>query len=66
MSFILFILLKIGGTELGGTVDKKGLLSACMCGLYLLANRCKAGSEPGSEDGMKGVAYMPSILVAQL
>lgn len=64
--FILFILLRFGGTELGGRVDKKGLLSAGMCGLYLLANRCKAGSEPGSEDRVKGVAYMSSILIAQL
>ena len=35
-------------------------------GYYLLANRCKAGSEPGSEDRVKGVAYMSSVLIAQL
>lgn len=60
LSFYIYFT-KSWGAELGGRVGEKGLFGACMYGLYLHANRCEAGSE----DGVKGVAYMFSIFLAQ-
>ena len=49
-------------------MGKKGLLGACMYGLYLQAGRCEAGFESRSEDEGEGhcCIYVQYLFIVQL
>lgn len=52
--------------KLGGKVDKKELVGARICGVYLHAGKCEPEFEPRYEGGWEGHYCMFSIFLIQL